>query len=186
MPPIVKKKGAWILLVAGLVLAWGALTFYRSFSGGAVEEPKGVYVEGDTVSPRLPLVGMATTRGATLADYKGKALLLNFWAGWCGPCLKEMPALYKLHEKYAPRGFAVLAFNMDDMPEQGLEALKKIGGTVPFPLYRGYEQAVFSHFPVEGLPFTVLMNREGKVVYAQPGERDWMDAESHKLIEGLL
>jgi thiol-disulfide isomerase/thioredoxin len=190
MLPFWKKRGAWLAIAAGLVfvsVTVAALTLFRgSTPTAAVMDPQGVYVEGDVVSPALPLVPAPGFKGGTLADYSGKVLLLNFWAGWCGPCLKEMPSLYKLHEKYASRGFAVITFNMDDVAADGLAALERTAGKAPFPLYVGYEQAVFRHFPVEGLPFTAILDRTGKVTYALPGERDWMDAASQKLIEDHL
>jgi len=190
MLPIWKRQGAWLAVGGGLVfvvLTVAALTLFRGTTPtSASMDPQGVYVEGDTVSPALPLVPAPGSNGATLGDYSGKVVLLNFWAGWCGPCLKEMPSLYKLHEKYAARGFAVITFNMDETPADGLAALERAAGKPPFPLYLGYEQAVFKHFPVEGLPFTAILDRAGKVTYALPGERDWMDPAAQKLIEDHL
>lgn len=190
MLPIWKRKGAWLAVGAGLVFAGvtvASLTLFRSSTPpAALMDPQAVYVDGDIVSPSIPLVPVPGGKGGTLGDYSGKVLLLNFWAGWCGPCLKEMPSLYKLHEKFAARGFAVVTFNMDDNVESGLAALDRAAGKAPFPLYVGFEQAVFHHFPVEGLPFTAILDRTGKVTYALPGERDWMDAASQKLIEDHL
>jgi thiol-disulfide isomerase/thioredoxin len=190
MLPIWKRKGAWLAVAAGLVFVVAtvsALTLFRASPPPAeVMDPKAVYVEGDVVAPSLPLVAAPGSKGGTLADYSGKVVLLNFWAGWCAPCLKEMPSLYKLHQKYEGKGFAVIAFNMDDNLPSGLDSLDRVAGKPPFPLYVGYEQAVFHHFPIEGLPFTAILDRTGKVTYALPGERDWMDAASQKMIEDLL
>ncbi|RZA05281.1 MAG: TlpA family protein disulfide reductase [Proteobacteria bacterium] len=185
MSPKWKKISALVAAGVFFALVVMALTFFRG-STPTLEEPRQVYIEGDTVSPTLALVPGPGAKGATFGDFRGKVTLINFWAGWCAPCLKEMPSLYKLHEKYQAKNFEVVTFNMDETPADGFAALERIAGKAPFPLYVGYEQAVFNHFPVEGLPFTALLNREGKVIYAQPGERDWMDAASQKLIEDLL
>jgi hypothetical protein len=97
-----------------------------------------------------------------------------------------MPSLYALHKSFEDRGFAVVGVNMDDDFNQGLETLNRIAGEAPFAHFRGQEQAVAARFPIEGLPFTVVVDRTGKILYARAGERDWMSPESKKFIEGLL
>jgi thiol-disulfide isomerase/thioredoxin len=185
MSPLLKKKSLWIGLLSFVVLAWAAQTAYRGLSTQQEEVSYKLLVEGDIFPQKMPLL---TREGklTTFADFSGKVVLLNYWAGWCGPCLKEMPSLYELHKKFADRGFTVLGISMDEDFGQGLGTLNRIAGAAPFPHFKGQEQAVSARFPIEGLPFTVVLDRSGKILYARAGERDWSNAESMKFIEGLL
>jgi thiol-disulfide isomerase/thioredoxin len=185
MSPVFKKKSFWIGLLSFAVLAWAAQTAYRGLSSQQEEDAFKPLAEGDVFPAKMPLMTQER-KFVTFADYAGKVVLVNFWAGWCGPCLKEMPSLYSLHKKFTDRGFTVIGVNMDDDFAQGLGTLNRIAGEAPFPHFRGPEQAVAARFPIQGLPFTVVVDRNGKILYARAGERDWSNAESTKFIEGLL
>lgn len=185
MPALFRKKGFWIGLFSFAVLAWAAQTAYRGLSSQQEEDAFKLLTEGDIFPAKMPLM-TKDGKFVTFSDYTGKVVLVNFWAAWCGPCLKEMPSLYALQKKFADRGFAVLGVSMDDDFAQGLGALNRIAGEAPFQHFKGQEQAISARFPIQGLPFTVVIDRSGKILYARAGERDWADGEATKLIEGLL
>ena len=121
-----------------------------------------------------------------MKEYRGKVVLLNFWAGWCAPCLHEMPGLYALQRSLEKRGFVVLALNMDDNPQNGLNVLKKVAGEAPFLILKGAGSSLADRFPIEGLPYTVILDKSFRIVYAQAGEVDWNGARARSLIENFL
>jgi thiol-disulfide isomerase/thioredoxin len=187
MSSIYQKKGAWIALVFLVIItASAAVLSFREPSSASPVTTR-VLGEGDTIPYDIPLVGTPGTSGSELSAFKGKVVLLNFWAGWCGPCLKEMPSLYNLHDKLSGKGLAVIGLNMDESAADGLAMLEKVAGKkAPFPQFSAYEQDIFTRFPVEGLPLTVVIDRKGKIVYARPGERNWMEPSALAQLEELL
>lgn len=185
MPPIWKKKGLWVLLLSFVVVAWVAHTAYRALAPDPASDQYQSLAEGDTFPASMPL---KTDQGkfVSFADYKGKVVLINFWAAWCGPCLTEMPALYQLHRRLEAKGFTILGVSMDDDLGQGVAALTRVAGAPPFPMFRGPEQAIAARFPMEGLPFTVVVDRQGVIRYAKAGELDWTSKEAMSFVEGML
>jgi thiol-disulfide isomerase/thioredoxin len=185
MPSLWKKKSFWIVFASFLVLAWVAQSTYRALSIRQEQIRSTMLQEGDQLPASLPLLRLDGER-QRFQDFAGGVVLINFWAAWCAPCLKEMPSLYALHEELSEKGFTVLAVSMDSDPKQGVSTLERIAGPAPFPLYRGIQQEVFERFPIEGLPYTVVIDRSGTIRYARPGERDWMSRESLQFIGELL
>lgn len=174
------------MLVAGaFTLAFVAQTTYRVLLVKNEEEQYRLLQEGDSMPDSMTLL---STEGkySTYEEYKGKVVLVNFWAAWCGPCLKEMPSIYALHQKLQPKGFEVLGVAMDENLSQGLATLTNMAGEPPFLMLKGNEQAMANRFPIEGLPYTVIIDRKGVIRYAKPGERDWNSKEAHALLEGMM
>jgi thiol-disulfide isomerase/thioredoxin len=126
------------------------------------------------------------SKATPLADFHGKVVLINFWAGWCGPCLHEMPGLYELQKTLGPKGFVVLGVNMDEDPKSGLRTLKRIAGEAPFPIFHGMGSPLADLFAIDGLPFTVVLDKSFHIAYAQAGEVNWGGVRARHLIEALL
>ena len=97
-----------------------------------------------------------------------------------------MPSLYALQKQFGGKGFQVLGVSMDDDFVQGVAGLNRLAGPAPFPQFKGQEQAIAARFPIEGLPFSVIVDNSGKIVYARAGERDWQEPGAVKFVEGLL
>jgi peroxiredoxin len=111
-----------------------------------------------------PAFTLKTTDGktVTLADYKGKAILLNFWATWCGPCKLEMPWLIDLQKQYAPQGFTVLGVSEDDgSPKDVASFAQKMG--VDYPILMGNTAISHAYGGIDYLPTTFYIDRSGKV-----------------------
>lgn len=95
------------------------------------------------------------------SDLRGKVVLVDFWATWCGPCKKEMPGYQKLLDEYGPRGFAVVGFKFDNMmdTEDPVQFAKKIG--VHYPLIVASDEINRQFGGIKGLPTTFLFDRNG-------------------------
>lgn len=111
-------------------------------------------------------------RDVSLSEFKGKVVLLNFWATWCGPCRIEIPWLMEFQQKYSARGFTVLGVAMD---EEGKSAVTpfvqkerfKVGGAVElmnYPIVLGNDAAADKFGGLVGFPTSVLISRDGRVV----------------------
>lgn len=184
MPEFLKQKTTLLFLAIGaLIMGAGFYLQWRDSAG--IDAARRVYKEGETLPSSM---GIRFVNGgeAKLESYQGKVVLLNFWASWCAPCLKEMPSMYKLQQNLADRGFQVLAISMDDVPAEGERALNRLIGVPPFPLLDGNESEITNSFPIVGLPYSVVIDRKGKIQYAQPGELDWLDPKVVRWVETLL
>jgi thiol-disulfide isomerase/thioredoxin len=115
------------------------------------------------IGSRLPDFAAEDLQGRKIssAELRGKAVLIDFWATWCQPCKKEMPGYQKLLDHYGPRGFVVIGFKFDTMAdtEDPVKFAKKIG--VRYPLAVATEELKQKFGGVEGLPTTLLYDREG-------------------------
>ncbi|MET0138012.1 MAG: TlpA disulfide reductase family protein [Sphingobium sp.] len=127
-----------------------------------------------------------TGKDATLADFKGRPVLVNLWATWCGPCVAEMPMLDALAAEYKGRGLAVLTVSQD-MGEAGpVTAFFTKNGLKNLSAWRDPENQLGFHFATGLLPTTVLYDRDGKEVVRVAGAMDWSGAEGRALIEDLV
>ncbi len=108
-----------------------------------------------------------------LADYRGKPVILNFWATWCPPCREEMPSMQRAHQTLSGEGIAVIAINVGDDAAAIGEFLAQT--PVDFPLPMDPESRVAQSYPLKGLPTTYVIDPQGRLVYAAEGEREWDD-----------
>lgn len=121
----------------------------------------------------------------SLADFKGKVVMINFWATWCLPCQWEMPEMDALYKKHKARGFAIVAIALDKAPAKEIEAfVKRLGLTYPTAIDSKYETAM--KYGVRGLPWTYFLDREGRIVAALSGPREWNGEDAHAVVELLL
>ncbi len=123
-----------------------------------------------SMGSRVPAVGMpaedfhlddldGTTQ--SLSQYRGKIVLLNFWATWCKPCTTEMPAMQASFDKLRHKGFVVLAINELEDEVKVREHIKQYGHT--FPVLMDRDNNVANQFGVFGLPMSVFIDQEGRV-----------------------
>jgi cytochrome c biogenesis protein CcmG/thiol:disulfide interchange protein DsbE len=106
-----------------------------------------------------------------LADYKGKVVVINFWATWCGPCRFETPWLVELREQYHQRGFEIIGVSVDSLDEYDpaeVSAFVK-EHKVSYPIVMATKEMVNDFGPVTGLPTTLVIDRQGKVQYRHRG-----------------
>jgi cytochrome c biogenesis protein CcmG/thiol:disulfide interchange protein DsbE len=125
----------------------------------------------------------ATGADVKLSDYKGKVVLLNFWATWCGPCKVEIPWFMEFNKNYKDRGFTVVGISMDDDGWKSVKpylAAKKID----YPVAIGNDELGKLYGGVESLPTTFIIDRGGNIAYTHMGleSKDTYEKE----IAGLL
>ena len=122
-------------------------------------------------------------KSVSLADYKGKAVLINFWATWCGPCKLEMPWLIDLQKKYAAKGFTVLGISEDDTSAAQVGAFAKQMG-VNYPVLIGDDAVSKVYGGINYLPVSYYIGRSGKVIAEVGGviSQDAIDADIQKIL----
>ena len=127
-----------------------------------------------------------------MAQYKGKVVLVNFWATWCEPCQTEIPWMIEFQQKYAPRGFTILGVSMDEEGKKAIDPfLAKqrfdVNGqkeAMNYPILLGGDPIAEKFGGVIGLPTSMIYTRDGKKIRTIVGlvNHDEID----KIIEGLL
>jgi thiol-disulfide isomerase/thioredoxin len=125
--------------------------------------PKQSVIAAGEIGSRLPDFSVKDLQGREIssADLRGKVVLIDFWATWCQPCKKEMPGYQKLLDQYGSSGFAVVGFKFDTMMdmEDPVRFAKKIG--VRYPLAVAPDDLKQKFGGIEGLPTTMLYDRQG-------------------------
>jgi peroxiredoxin len=123
-------------------------------------------------------------RTITLSDLRGQAVIVNFWATWCPPCLEEMPTLQEVYEAYRDEGLVVLAINQDEPADRVARFAQQHGLT--FPLLLDAEFNVTDRYQVGLLPSTFFVDRAGvvyEVIFGGPLTRASLEARVAKLLE---
>ena len=115
----------------------------------------------------LPQIGGQEIR---LSSYRGKVVLLDFWATWCYPCREEIPHFVELHQKYADRGLQVIGVSMDDSPEPVPAFYQQYH--MNYPVVMGNAKIGELYGGLLGLPITFVLDREGRILAKHVGATD--------------
>lgn len=175
-------------IITLLLLCSGSVLVHAQESD---ERPVIRFVRNPDSAPDFKLTGL-DGKPVTLADSKGKVILLNFWATWCGPCRVEIPWLMALQEKYGRQGFTVLGVAMD---EEGKSAVApfiqkerfKLGTNsqpVNYPILIGNDDVAEKFGGLVGLPTTILISQDGRRVKRIDGLLSYDEVD--KTIQSLL
>jgi peroxiredoxin len=121
-----------------------------------------------------------------LSDYKGKVILLNFWATWCPPCIREMPSMERLHKQVDAEGFKVIAINQMEDADQVFAFTGQLEVDPTFEILFDTTSSVSRDYAVRGLPTTFLIDKEGRIRYRAVGGREFDHPEVIKIIEQLM
>lgn len=119
------------------------------------------------VGAMAPEIALANEKGeiVTLSSFKGKYVLVDFWASWCGPCRGENPNVVAAYEKYKNKNFTVLGVSLDDNKENWIEAIKADKLNWPhISDLKKWESTVVPTYQIEGIPFNVLLDTAGKII----------------------
>jgi thiol-disulfide isomerase/thioredoxin len=120
----------------------------------------------------------------SLAQLKGKVVMLNFWASWCGPCRQEMPLLDQMHKRYSALGFTLVGVNVDADSKDAEQWLSKT--PVSFPVLFDRDSKVSKLYEVSAMPSTVFIDRKGNVRYLHRGYKTGDEGEYLNQIRALL
>ncbi len=120
----------------------------------------------------------------TLSSLKGKPVLLNFWATWCGYCRKERPHLNAVYNEYKDKGLVVLSVSTDRSVDKVKNYLKKI--PADFLVLSDSDGKVAAKYGIRGFPSSFLIDSKGSVVNSFVGYREWTNSSSKRLIDGLV
>lgn len=121
-----------------------------------------------SVGQPAPEIAQADPKGKTrkLSDLKGKTVLIDFWASWCGPCRRENPNVVEAYKKYNKDGFEVFSVSLDKTKQSWTDAIEKDGLLWPNHVsdLQWWQSAAAKEYGVQSIPFTVLVDREGKIL----------------------
>ncbi|MFH1818056.1 MAG: TlpA disulfide reductase family protein [Pseudomonadota bacterium] len=120
----------------------------------------------------------------TLADYRGKVVLLNFWATWCPPCQREMPSLERLRTKMAGRPLEIVAISSAETPDEVNAYLSKM--KLGFPVLLDTDSSNTRRWKVFALPTTFVLDAEGRVRHVLTGPAEWDEGEALAVTESML
>ncbi len=136
----------------------------------------------------LPEAALLDAAGAarSLADWRGRVVLVNFWATWCPPCRDEMPSLGALQAALGGADFAVLPVATGRNPVPAIRRFYAEAGVEALPILRDPAMALARGMAVMGLPVSVLLDRDGREVARLTGHADWAAPEALALIAAVI
>ena len=121
-----------------------------------------------------------------LSDYRGKVILLNFWATWCPPCIREMPSMERLHQQVDADDFKVIAVNQMEDIDQVFAFTGQLEIDPTFEILFDTRSQVSQAYSVRGLPTTYLIDKQGNIRYRAVGGREFNHPEVVKIINALI
>lgn len=125
----------------------------------------------------------ASGKNVRLSELKGRIVMLNFWATWCGPCAEEIPHLNELHESLDPYDFELLGINLDEDQSKAVYLASKL--KVNFPVLFDTEKDVSKSFAIKAMPTTIIIDRAGKIRYVNRGFKKGYIEKYHRQIQAL-
>lgn len=187
----VPRKGKTLLAAAALLILALAGS-YAGFAGagGAIPSLKGEMGDFNyfaTPKP-VPPIGFIGPKGQslTLSDFKGKVVLVNFWATWCGPCVKEMPSLDRLQARLGGRDFTVVDISLDRQGREAVEPYFAQNNLTHLGIYLDPKSQAFRAWSGRGVPTSFLIGRDGKAYGVLLGPAEWDSPDALKLIQHVI
>ena len=185
------KKNTLAAVLAAAVAASGLAGWPGSSYGSERPPLAGVFADNFTLleepvpAPQAP-VATGSGETVTLADFACQVVLLNFWATWCAPCVREMPSLDRLQAALGPEGLAVVAVSGDRAGLKAVEPFFMETGLEHLEIYLDPKGKFQREFGVRGLPTTYLIDRQGRLIGAMEGPAEWDEEDAVALIRFYL
>ena len=173
----------WPVTIAAALLV--GLLGYGLTTTGADTTLDSALARGERVDPptRQALPRLGGDGVGSLADYRGKVVLVNVWASWCTPCIEELPLIQEAHEMLSTRGGTVLGIDVKENSGAALEAVEEFGLT--FPNLRDRDGSYVREWGQTGYPENYVIDRQGKVAAVRrfPVTQKWLDETLPPLLE---
>jgi thiol-disulfide isomerase/thioredoxin len=178
------------LLLGGIMVIWGGyLQRYYEFKPVL----KGEFKELVTLNPAQKLENFKYMReGSNViqneTDFEAKWYVVNFWATWCAPCIKELPSLQKLQDMRGSKNFEVKAISIDSNTsmDEIREFLKRNDIAAAVALYRDYHGTIFKNHSMPAVPTTWIIDPMGRVVASYVGEADWASEDALDFVDSFV
>jgi thiol-disulfide isomerase/thioredoxin len=176
------------LLVAGGLILWKS-PWHASIEAARCETGGDQFVNFDRTDPPRPLAAaFVDAEGASrsVADYSGKGLVVNFWATWCGPCVREIPVLDRLREQIAGDGIEVIALSEDRGGSEIVENFYRKNEITGLAVLLDPGRRALREANVANLPTTLLIDRHGNEVIRVVGVAEWDAPETAAFVRACL
>jgi cytochrome c biogenesis protein CcmG/thiol:disulfide interchange protein DsbE len=179
---VVRPRLYWPISLAAAALV--ALLTYGVASVGPDTSLDDALLDGERVeAPVKDLPRLGADGTGSLAEHRGKVVVLNVWASWCDPCRSEMPLLQRTHERIADQDGIVLGIDTQDATEDALRFLAEYD--IDFPSLRDRDREYGRELGVSGYPETFLIDRQGRITALRRGPitQEWLDENLQPLLE---
>jgi thiol-disulfide isomerase/thioredoxin len=184
--PVTKPRFIAIAIAAGAAVLLTVLYWIAPVS---VHAPPQSLAPLRLTEPAKPVPDMVFTGAGgklhSLRDFKGKLVLLNLWAPWCGPCVKELPALAALEKALPGERFTVVAVDVGREGQGEAAAFLKAHGAQALDAYVDSNASLYRAFGGYGLPVSVLIDAEGNEIARAEGPAEWSDPDSVAWIKAM-
>jgi peroxiredoxin len=167
------------------ILAITLIVFYLPLSSGALADSADNSLTKLKANPIAPDFTLQDVNGKrhTLSDYRGKVVVINFWASWCPPCVSEMPSLQILADKLSRHQIPVIGVGVGERRDSVRRFLKSM--PIRFPLLLDINSEVMETWSAPSLPTTLVIDQKGRIVLLALGTRDWSDEQIFQQIISL-
>jgi peroxiredoxin len=172
------RKATLVVIIAVLTVI-GVLFFFGQNSGQRVK----IIREGDR-APEFSLPAL-NGKAISLSSYRGKVVMVHFWATWCPPCVEELPALERLYRAYFGKDLEVLAVSVDEGGAGTVEQFMRKNRFV-LPVLLNPDQSVSRQYGTFKFPETYLVDREGIVRLKIIGAADWTSPDAQKFVQAMV
>ena len=122
----------------------------------------------------------------TIREWEGKVIMLHFWATWCAPCVKELPAIDKFQQDYAEKNIIVLPISLDLGQPDAVRKFYATNGISHLPVYLDKDMGMYNAYKVKGVPSTIILNSFGYETARAEGTADWNSATTRAFIDKAL
>ncbi len=170
-----------------------------AFAGGVQAYP-GMQQGNKTVESTVDLINVlpqtypiepiafndADGKAIDFSQYKGKVVMVNMWATWCPPCVRELPAIERLSTKFKADEFILLPISIDADGKQQVQPFLASLGMNKFNSYYDPEQKLGQVLPLDTIPATFILDQNGQLIAFVRSFVDWDDAKAQKLIQGFI
>ena len=171
--------GAAVVIVAIFLILRsdvGTPPVVRGVMAPAFELPQLEASAGNESTTPSDTAGVTNGEKIALSSFSGRVVLVNFWATWCEPCEREMPAMERLYQALSREDFELIAVAIDDEQEDVHAFQERY--RLSFPILLDLDQAVYGSYQTMGVPESLLLDRDGRIVERYVGPREW-DADEH-------